>query len=162
MAWWQIIILILLVYLFIRWHRRLSSSKKMIGKDVVIAYFDRNPDAERIFPVSGVVVGMTRIAKGEYIIVELEESISLNSYEYPKLVLKERKIGRFGNITSEIHVIIFLPRVELDKETLQPDDVEMLAWGIMKPPPKEDEDDSDDKEERNSPLRSFLSRHSSR
>lgn len=111
----------------------LFEKPKAIGQRVTIDYFDQNIRFETIFPKKGIITQAIIVNGQKLFILDLDESFVYNSVNCKKIIIKERQIGHQIGDNAEVHVHVFLPRTELNKEKYLFDDFDHVVWATVKP-----------------------------
>lgn len=107
---------------------------RAIGQRVVLKYADQNTEIENQLPRTGLIKRKITIGKTyDSFIIKLDEPINYDNNDFDEIVVRHRHVGRYIGSTSEIHVHLLLPRVELVNDTYQIDDFIHVAWLTLKP-----------------------------
>src|SRR5690606_32774674 len=108
-TWLIIPILILMFWLYLKFKRTMKH-KTIIGRQVLVEYFDQNTNFETIFPLTGTVTQKIKVGSQDFFVVQFDKPFVYESYQYDKIVIKERHAGHYIGADGEIHVHVCLPR----------------------------------------------------
>jgi hypothetical protein len=106
--------------------------KNVIGKKLVVSYFDQNYNFEKIFPLTGIISEKILVGNQDFYIVQFEKSFSYNNNDFNKIVMTERQAGFFIGDDGEIHVHVLLPKNGLTKDHYEFSDFDHVVWAIVK------------------------------
>ena len=131
MTWLIIPILILGFWLYLTLKRKMKH-KTIIGRQVLVKYFDQNTNFETIFPLTGTVTRKIIVDGQDFFVVLFDEPFVYESYDYDKIVIKERHVGYYIGADGEIHVHVCLPRKELIQDKYELTDFDHVVWATIK------------------------------
>jgi hypothetical protein len=131
MTWLIIPILILMLWLYLKFKQTMKH-KTIIGKQVLVEYFDQNTNFETIFPLTGTVTQKIKVGSQDFFVVQFASSFVYESYNFDKIVIKERHAGHYIGADGEIHVHVCLPRKELKQEIYELTDFDHVVWATIK------------------------------
>lgn len=131
MTWWIIPILILGFWLYLKF-KRTAKHKNIIGKKVLVEYFDQNTDFKTIFPLTGKVTEKIKVGSQDFFLVLFDKSFVYDNSNFDKIVIKERHLGYYIGGDGEIHVHVSLPKKELTKDHYELSDFDHVVWATIK------------------------------
>ena len=131
MTWWIIPILILGFWLYLKF-KRTEKHKNILGKKVLVEYFDQNTDFETIFPLTGKVTEKIKVGNQDFFVVQFDKSFVCDNSNFDKIVIKERHAGYYIGGEGEIHVHVCLPKKELTKDHYELSDFDHVVWATIK------------------------------
>jgi hypothetical protein len=131
MIWGILLTLVLGLWLYFKFQRT-ERQKRIIGKRVLVEYFDQNYHFETIFPLTGTVTKKIPVGKQTFFVVQLDKSFCYENKDFDKIVIRERHAGFYIGDEGEIHVHIFLPKKELTKEHYDLTDFDHVVWATIK------------------------------
>src|SRR6267378_4394486 len=115
MIWWIILILIFAIWLYFRIKRSVKH-KNIVGRKVIVSYFDQNTDFETIFPMTGTVTRKIKVGSQDFVIVQFDKSFVYHNRHFNQITIKERHAGSYIGDNGEIHVHVCLPKKELTQD----------------------------------------------
>jgi len=117
-------------WLFLKVKRR-AKHKTIVGKKVVVNYFDQNSDFEKIFPMTGTVTRKIKVGSQDFFIVQFDKSFVYRNRDFSQIATKERHAGNYIGDKGEIHVHVCLPKEELTKDQYQFTDFDHVVWATI-------------------------------
>jgi len=130
MIWWLIAILLFTTFAFFK-IKRWTKHKNIVGKKVLVNYFDQNTDFETIFPLTGTVTRKIKVSSQDFFIVQFDKSFVYHNREFDQITIKERHVGHYIGDNGEIHVHVFLPKEQPAKDHYQLTDFEHVVWATI-------------------------------
>ena len=131
MTWLIIPILILVFWLYLKFKRTMKH-KTIIGRQVLVEYFDQNTNFETVFPLIGTVTQKIKVGSQDFFVVQFDKPFVYESYDYDKIAIKERHAGHYIGADGEIHVQVCLPRKELKQDKYEITDFDHVVWASIK------------------------------
>jgi hypothetical protein len=131
MIWWILPILVFAIWLYFKFNRSVKH-KDIIGKKVLVNYFDQNTDFESIFPMTGAVTGKIKVGNQDFFVVQFDKSFVYHNRDFDKIAIKERHAGNYIGSDGEIHVHVCLPKKELTKDNYELTDFDHVVWATIK------------------------------
>lgn len=131
MIWWIFTILIFALWLYFKFNRSIKH-KDIIGKKVLVSYWDQNTDFEAIFPMTGILTEKIKVGTQDFFIVQFDKSFVYHNRDYEKIAIKERHIGNYIGSDGEVHVHVFLPKKELMQDQYELADFDHVVWATVK------------------------------
>lgn len=131
MTWWIAPILMVAVWVYFK-IKRLVNHKSIIGKQIMVNYFDQNIGFETIFPLIGTVTEKIKANSERFFIVCFDQSFHYQNNGFDKIIIKERHTGKYIGADGEIHVHVYLPTKDLPKTHYERADFVPVAWAIIK------------------------------
>ncbi len=131
MIWWAIAILIFAIWIYFKFRRSIKH-KNIIGKRVLVSYFDQNTDFERIFPLTGTVTKKIKVGSQGYFVVQFDKSFLYHNRDFDKIIIKERHAGYYIGGHGEIHVHVCLPMKELNQDRYELIDLDHVVWATIR------------------------------
>lgn len=133
MAWWQIIIGLILTWIIYFKAKKYFKHRQAIGQRVIIEYADQNTDFETIFPKTGTIIGFIKVGKKNMFILDLDTSFGYGEGDFKKIIIAERHVGCYIGTKGEIDVHVLLPKMELTKDKYLLNDFYHVVWARIKP-----------------------------
>ena len=130
MIGWIVLFLIFAIWLYFT-IRRSATHKHIIGKKVVVKYFDQNTDFETIFPLTGIVTEKIRVGSQNFFVVQFDEPFFYRGRDFQKIAIKERHVGKYIGGNGEIHVHVCLPKKELHQNHYELADFDQAVWATV-------------------------------
>ena len=131
MTWWIIPILILVFWIYLKF-KRTEKHKNVIGKKVLVEYFDQNTNFETIFPLTGIVTKKIKVGSQFFFVVQFDNSFIYDNCDFDKIVIKERHAGYYIGGDGEIHVHVCLPKIALTKDHYELTDFDHIVWATIR------------------------------
>lgn len=131
MIWWIVLILIFAVWFYLKIKRNIKH-KDIVGKKVLVNYFDQNTDFETIFPLTGTVTEKIKVGSQDFFIVQFDESFVYHNRDFDNIAIKERHAGHYIGDNGEIHVHVCLPKKELKQGHYELTDLDHVVWAIIR------------------------------
>lgn len=131
MTWLIIPFLIIVLWLYLMFKRAMKH-KTIIGRRVLVEYFDQNTNFEIIFPLCGTVTQKIKVGNNTFFVIEFEKSFVYERCDYDKIAIKERHAGYYIGAEGEIHVHVCLPRKELKQDRYELTDFDHVVWATIK------------------------------
>lgn len=131
MPWLIIPILILVFWLYLKF-KRTTKHKTIIGRKVLVEYFDQNTNFETIFPLTGTVTQKIKVGSQDFFVVQFDSTFVYNNSDFDKIVVKERHAEHYIGEKGEIHVHVCLPKNELTQDKYELTDFDHVVWATIK------------------------------
>ena len=131
MTWSIISILILGFWLYLKF-KRTEKHENIIGKKVLVEYFDQNINFETIFPLIGIVTEKIKVGNQNFFVVQFDKSFVYDNSNFDKIVIKERHTGYYIGSEGEIHIHVCLPKKELTEDHYELSDFNHVVWATIK------------------------------
>ncbi len=131
MTWLIIPVLILGFWLYQKLKKRIKH-KTIIGRQVLVEYFDQNTSFETIFPLNGTVTQKIKVGNQDFFVVQFASSFAYENYDFDKIIIKERHAGHCIGADGEIHVHVCLTRKELKQNKYELTDFNHVVWATIK------------------------------
>lgn len=123
--------LFLLLWLYLKF-KVLRKYKAIIGRKVLVEYFDQNMNFETIFPLVGTVIQKIKVGNQDFFVVQLDTTFVYDNNCFDKIVIKERHAGNYIGEEGEIHVHVCLSKIELKQDNYELSDFDHVVWATIK------------------------------
>jgi hypothetical protein len=104
---------------------------KIIGKQVLVEYFDQNINFATIFPLTGTVTEKIKVDSQDFFVVEFAKFFVYNDRSFDKIIFKERHVGQYIGGGEEIHVHVCLFKKEFAHSNYELTDLDHVAWATI-------------------------------
>lgn len=131
MTWLTISILFLMSWLHPKF-KRIMKHRSIIGRKVLVAYFDQNMKFETIFPLTGTVTRKIKVGSQDFFVVQFDTTFDYDNSDFDKIVIRERHAGYYIGDEGEIHVHVCLPKNELTQDKYELTDFDHVVWATIK------------------------------
>ena len=130
MIWWLILVLTIAILVFLAF-RQTNKHKAIVGKKVLVNYFDQNTAFETIFPLTGTVTGIIKVGRQNFFVVQFDKPFVYHNKGFDKIAITERHAGYYIGGSGEIHVHVCLPKKDFKLDHYELTDFDHVVWATI-------------------------------